>query len=314
VTAVTPGSLAALALLSDERRSVSHEELLFRCRRLLRVLISMDARVTPRTAVNGELREESIQDAVQMFVDAELLETHRPGDFPADQERRMTRTGIGALYRVPERKRIELDVTKNIIVHFFVARSLLSIAALMRNGPDLACDTARERLRELAELFKYEFRLRSDRDYDALFNETLNSMQSAGELELFPDGRLDVGGLVAHVRRDRSQLRGGLSRGGARPHGVVAWATRGERAGQAHHRDRPPHVFGGRDRTARSRQQADLAERAHRVQRRGLRAVSREQVLADHFVRERRRGAHDRGAHHGLSRVDVRLGVMTRGG
>jgi glycerol-3-phosphate O-acyltransferase len=194
VTAVTPGSLAALALLSDERRSVSHEELLFRCQRLLRVLITMDARVTPRTAVNGELREESIQDAVQMFVDAELLETHRPGDFPADQERRMTRTGIGALYRVPERKRIELDVTKNIIVHFFVARSLLSIAALMRNGPDLACDTARERLRELAELFKYEFRLRSDRDYDALFNETLNDMQSAGELELFPDGRLDVGG------------------------------------------------------------------------------------------------------------------------
>jgi glycerol-3-phosphate O-acyltransferase len=194
VTAVTPGSLAALALLSDERRSVSHEELLYRCQRLLRVLIAMDARVTPRTAVNGELRDEAIQEAIQMFIDAELLETHRPGDFPADQERRLSRPGIGSLYRVPERKRIELDVTKNIIVHFFVERAILSIAVLMHSGPDLASDTARERVRELAELFKYEFRLRTGRDHAALFNETLNVMQSAGELELFPDGRIDVGG------------------------------------------------------------------------------------------------------------------------
>ncbi|HEX4353342.1 MAG TPA: hypothetical protein VHZ95_10515, partial [Polyangiales bacterium] len=116
------------------------------------------------------------------------------GDFPADQERRLSRPGIGSLYRVPERKRIELDVTKNIIVHFFVERAILSIAVLMHNGPDLASDTARERVRELAELFKYEFRLRTSRDHTALFNETLNVMQSAGELELFADGRIDVGG------------------------------------------------------------------------------------------------------------------------
>jgi glycerol-3-phosphate O-acyltransferase len=194
VTAVTPGALTALALLSDERRSVSHEELLFRCQRLLRVLIALDARVTPRTAVNGELRDEAIQEAVQMFVDAELLETHRPGDFPADQERRLSRPGIGSLYRVAERKRIELDVSKNIIVHFFVERAMLSIALLMRTGPDLAFETARDRVRELAELFRHEFRFRTDRDPEALFTETLNAMQTAGELELFPDGRIDVGG------------------------------------------------------------------------------------------------------------------------
>jgi glycerol-3-phosphate O-acyltransferase len=194
VTAVTPGALVALALLSDERRSVSHEELSFRCQRLLRVLISMDARVTPRTATHGELRDEAIQEAVQMFVDADMLETHRPGDFPTQQERRLSRPGIGSLYRVPERKRIELDVSKNIIVHFFVERALLSIALLMRPGLELPLDTARDRVRKLAELFKHEFRYRSGRDYDALFGDTLNAMQSAGELELFPDGRVDVGG------------------------------------------------------------------------------------------------------------------------
>ena len=30
----------------------------------------------------------AVSEAVQMFVDAELLETHRPGDFPPDRERR----------------------------------------------------------------------------------------------------------------------------------------------------------------------------------------------------------------------------------
>ncbi|HKP64280.1 MAG TPA: 1-acyl-sn-glycerol-3-phosphate acyltransferase [Polyangiales bacterium] len=194
VTAVTPGSLTALALLSDERRSLSHEELLQRCHQLLRVLDDMQARVTPRTATDGELREEAISEAVQMFVDAELLETHRPGDFPPDRERRSHRAGVGALYRVPERKRIELDVSKNIIVHFFVERALISVAALMPPGPEMALDMVRERARELGELFKHEFRLNGNGSFEQSFDDTLRSMQRAGELDVFPDGRLDVGG------------------------------------------------------------------------------------------------------------------------
>ncbi len=194
VTAVTPGSLTALALLSDERRSLAHEELLQRCRHLLRVLNEMKARLTPRTAADGELREQAISEAVQMFVDAELLETHPPGDFPQDRERRAQRAGVGALYRVPERKRIELDVSKNIIVHFFVERGLISIAVLMPPGPELALDLVRERTKELAELFKHEFRLNGNGSFDASFDATLQAMQRAGEVEVFADGRIDVSG------------------------------------------------------------------------------------------------------------------------
>jgi glycerol-3-phosphate O-acyltransferase len=194
VTAVTPGSLTALALLSDERRSLSHEELLQRCRHLLRVLTDLKARITPRTAADGELRDQAISEAVEMFVEAEMLETHRPGDFPPDRERRSHRAGVGALYRVPERKRIELDVSKNIIVHFFVERALLSIATLMPPGPEIALDTVRERTRELSELFKHEFRLSGNGAFPETFDATLAAMQRAGDLELFADGRLDVGG------------------------------------------------------------------------------------------------------------------------
>ena len=66
----------------------------------------MSARITPRTADNGVLNADAVVEAAQIFVDADLLETHHPGDFPADQDRRLSRPGMGSMYRVPERKRI----------------------------------------------------------------------------------------------------------------------------------------------------------------------------------------------------------------
>jgi glycerol-3-phosphate O-acyltransferase len=197
VTAVTPASLTALVLLSDERRSISHEELLFRCQRLLNVLRDMGARITPRTANGGVLNADAVVEAAQMFVDAELLETHHPGDFPSDHDRRLSRPGMGSMYRVPETKRIELDVTKNSIVNFFVERGLLSIALLLPQAEARAkpraldLDMARDRMGKLAELFKHEFRYRVEKE--ALFSETLAQMQRAGDVSVSPDGRIEVG-------------------------------------------------------------------------------------------------------------------------
>jgi glycerol-3-phosphate O-acyltransferase len=193
VTAVTSGALVALVLLSDERRSLSHEELLFRCQRLLRVLSELSARVTPRTESDGILNEEPLLESTQMFVDAELIEIHRPGDFPAEQDRRLNRPGVGSMYRVPERKRIELDVTKNLIVHFFAERALLSVVLLMARGSELPVSVVKERTIQLAELFKHEFRYSLDKDNDTLFNDTLAAMQRAGEAELSANERVRVG-------------------------------------------------------------------------------------------------------------------------
>jgi len=192
VTAVTSGALVALVLLSDERRSLSHEELLFRCQRLLRVLSELSARVTPRTQTDGVLNEETLLESTQMFVDAELIEIHHPGDFPAEQDRRLNRPGVGSMYRVPERKRIELDVTKNLIVHFFAERALLSVVLLIARGSELPVSVVKERMVQLAELFKHEFRYALDKDSDALCSETLEAMQRAGEAEL-TNGRVRVG-------------------------------------------------------------------------------------------------------------------------
>ena len=191
VTAVTPGALTAIALLSDKRRSVGHDELIERCRRLLGVLTSYNARVTPRTATAGQLREEAIREAMQLFVDADLVEAHEPGD-QESHERRQHRTGSGILYRIPENKRLELDTTKNHIVHFFVERGLVATAFLMSRRTSVKLDLVCDRVQKLSRLFKHEFRFRADASFQQIFADTLGVMERDKEL-ICRGNMLDLG-------------------------------------------------------------------------------------------------------------------------
>ena len=182
VTAVTPGALAALSLLSGHTRSLAHEELIDRCAKLVRLLHGMGARIAPRVISNGELRPESIHEAVQMFVEADMLEVHIPGEHGDGRDRRGERVGPGALYRVPERKRLQLDTSKNHIVHFLVERGLIALAVLYAPGPPADLETVRTRTRRLSKLFKHEFRFRADARFNQIFEATLATMIAAGEL------------------------------------------------------------------------------------------------------------------------------------
>src|SRR5690606_22902877 len=109
----------ALVLLSHELRGLSHDEVVTRSERLLAVPLGLGARTSPALCTqSGALRTESIREALQMFADAGLVEIGNP-DQPPDSEDR-TRAGPGAVYSVVERKRLVLDTSKNIIIHFFV--------------------------------------------------------------------------------------------------------------------------------------------------------------------------------------------------
>jgi glycerol-3-phosphate O-acyltransferase len=207
VTAVTPGALTALALLSDRRRSVAHEELMDRCEKMLHVLIAMKARISPLIVRDGRLRPDAIRETVQMFADAELLETVNPGDPGGAAERRELRSrsalrgverrelrpGAGRLYRIPERKRLELDTAKNHIVHFFVERGLLALSVLYRPGTPVPLATVRERVQSISKLFKHEFRFRADAEFDVIFDATVAAMVRERELELLPGDMLELG-------------------------------------------------------------------------------------------------------------------------
>ncbi len=188
VTAVTPGALTALAILSITRRGIPHEDLVDRCRRLLGVLHEAGARVTPTTqTVTGSLRPEAIREAIQMFIDAGFVQAHAPADTEASRSRirrGKVSGGPGAIYTIPNDRRHELDTSKNIIIHFFLERCLVATAVSMPPGPPAALGTVKDRVLKLSRLFKFEFRFQADRPFDAIFDHTLADMTRGGELEV----------------------------------------------------------------------------------------------------------------------------------
>ncbi|HEY4160196.1 MAG TPA: 1-acyl-sn-glycerol-3-phosphate acyltransferase [Polyangiaceae bacterium] len=181
VTAVTPGALAALTLLCHERRGINHEDLVELCSKLLRVTTHSGARASQALRLpSGELRPESIREACQLFIDAELVEATLLDD-PGRAER--GRASSQATYTVPNNKRLSLDTSKNIIVHFFVERALVAMALLSSpTGERTSFNWVQTRVQELSRLFKFEFRFRADAPFEAIFQDTLRVMFENGEV------------------------------------------------------------------------------------------------------------------------------------
>jgi glycerol-3-phosphate O-acyltransferase len=189
VTSVTPGALTATVLLSHNQRGLPHRELLQRAERLLSVATRSGARSSPAlTNQAGRLRSHAVREAIQMFVDADLVEVHHPDD-PVTKG---TDLGENASYVVVPARRLLLDVSKNIIVHFFLERGLVASALLAAPQRSEQISWVRDRVQALSRLFKFEFRFRADRPFEKIFDETLSVMLADGELAL-EGGRLDVG-------------------------------------------------------------------------------------------------------------------------
>jgi len=207
-TAVTPGAVVATALLNHPRRGMSEGELLEMCSRLTKLLIGLGARISAALlATDGELREEAVRDAVHLFLDAEMLVASVPGEgaTPARRKRAKIYTGPDVIYTVPDDKRLALDLSKNIIVHFFVARALVATGLFGPRGPEnhdhrgppapwaLSRATLEDRVRQLSRLFKFEFMFRADATFEQIFAETLSEMLASGELVQAPNGDVQSG-------------------------------------------------------------------------------------------------------------------------
>lgn len=185
VTAVSPGSLTALALLGQAGRAISHTDLVTLCSHLLVELTAQGARVATTTELApGVLRPLAITESIQMFVETAGVTLHAPDD-PSDEllSRQQNRdfSKKNPIYTVVESKRLVLDTSKNIIVHFFVERALVSLALLASAGRAPAAHV-RERVQELSRLFKFEFRFRADAPFDTIFDETIGTLKERGTL------------------------------------------------------------------------------------------------------------------------------------
>jgi glycerol-3-phosphate O-acyltransferase len=214
VTAVTPGALVATALLTHARRGIAHADLVRSCRRLARTLLAFGARFTPslldsvvpgaspvpqeggangasppaRPSSETSVRASAIREALDLFARAGHVVVRHPGAGSSTAER--LRPGEEAIYIVPDEARLSLDLSKNIVVHFFVSRALVATAILatppadgMQADPSrVPLDAVRERVRALSRLFKYEFQFRADATFEQNFDETIGAMCKDGEL------------------------------------------------------------------------------------------------------------------------------------
>ena len=188
-TAVTPGALVATALLTCPGRGVSHPDLVDACRRLARTLRAFGARFTASLADPGgdDIRVSSVREACELFVRAGHIEIKTPGVLASGRAPR-PRPGPDAFYVVPDEARLSLDLSKNIVVHFFVSRALVATALLgspQTGGGAYArapIDVVREKVRALSRLFKYEFQFRADASFEQIFEETLQSMERDREV------------------------------------------------------------------------------------------------------------------------------------
>jgi glycerol-3-phosphate O-acyltransferase len=185
VTAVTPGALTALALLSHRERGIAHRELLERCQHLLDVCLSVNARVSQAlSSSGGKVRERAVNEALGMFLDAQFIEA-------MGSKRRSP--AQNAVYRVVDARRLSLDTSKNIIVHFFTERSLVAGSLDAGQAARTPRSSVKSRVQRVSKLFKHEFRFRADAPFDDIFDATVARMLEAGHLDEHPDGTLGPG-------------------------------------------------------------------------------------------------------------------------
>jgi glycerol-3-phosphate O-acyltransferase len=186
VTAVTPGSLVATALLTHAGRGIAHDDLVRLCERLAETLAARGARFSPSLRFQGgRIRVEAIREACELFMRAGHVVAQRPTDVLTGKKpkrRKGLRAGPDVVYVVPDQGRLALEISKNLIVHFFVDRGLVS-TALLSMPASKEMGALKERVRTLSRLFKYEFSFRADAGFDRIFDETIGAMISAEEIE-----------------------------------------------------------------------------------------------------------------------------------
>jgi glycerol-3-phosphate O-acyltransferase len=190
VTAVTPGALVATALLTHGKRGISHADLEQACVRIASILHGFGARFGPSLThpqTPDGIRIEAIREACDLFVRAGNVQVRAAGGAITPRGKKL-RAGRDAIYVVPDEARLSLDLSKNIVIHFFLSRAMIATCLLAPPGTPTETEPLRERVRALSRLFKYEFQFRADAPFEQIFDETIAAMVASGELARRGDG------------------------------------------------------------------------------------------------------------------------------
>ena len=171
VTVVTPAALVSMALLSHQKRGMTRAALLSACEDLLATLDTMHARIAHQLRIGeGRIREDTIDEALHLFLDARLIIAHDTGPEP--------------IYTIHSERRIALEYYQNTIIHFFVPRALISAALLVDTEEWVDIARLNDRVQQLSRVFKHEFMYRTGGTFDEIFQDALRDMVTDGEVEV----------------------------------------------------------------------------------------------------------------------------------
>lgn len=170
VTVITPAALVATVLLSHSKRGMSRKDLVATSEDMLSTLESEGARVPQQLRIgNAGIREDTIDEALGLFIDARLIVEHDTGPEP--------------IYTVDSERRIALEYYQNTLIHFFIPRALISAGLRVSREQWVEIERLRDRIQQLSRLFKHEFMFRADATFDDIFADALETMIDDGELE-----------------------------------------------------------------------------------------------------------------------------------
>lgn len=191
VTAVTPTSLTAAALLCSGRRGQTRKQLLDEARFL----------VGRARAVGGRLAESVVNEQSGLNTDAidhalDLLATDGHLQIRSEQGTRQGgRHGDDEIYTVPDEHRQALTFYRNNAIHLYVADGLVALALVsaVHDDQSLGRTELRDRTLRLSRLLKLEFSYRVGETFESIFEGTLAGLLSAGLVADLDGKQLRIG-------------------------------------------------------------------------------------------------------------------------
>lgn len=174
VTVVTPATVAAIVLLSHDRRGMSRLDFHHRARFFCRWMEERGAQFSDA----WQFPEDALDESLEMFSDDGLVEilNESPGHAATDADIIAAPQGAAA--------RMRLDYYKNNILFHFVPAALVCTALLIGEKEEASLELVTRRVRFLTDLFSEEFFFHPDLPISVLIGQAGRGLQSHGVLQV----------------------------------------------------------------------------------------------------------------------------------
>jgi len=171
VSVVTPSALVAAAFLTQDRKGIRYDQWKTALETFRNYL---EWRRVPFAATFQEW-DKAIAGALEIFLHEQMITVDLAGGRPFVQEE--------AIYTLPGEKRLLIDYYKNMIIHYFLSLSFLSLSVLSRKEDTLSPDVILADYVSLKKLFRHEFIFDEERNDQDEIREELVYLADQGHID-----------------------------------------------------------------------------------------------------------------------------------